>query len=79
MMSKVYWNERVGFDDSDSNAKIKKTANGFITAVPRVARTGVQIYASEELNLPPGKTIKVLRPENEVFDSTSLKTYTHNP
>lgn len=51
--------------------------NGFLKVPGRVARTGIQEYLACELGLDgdPMRVIKVMRPEDEVFNSDSLSSY----
>lgn len=57
----------------------RKTADGYMVAHARVARTGVQVYLRKELGLDGDGTINVYRPESEVFKRDSLATYAHKP
>lgn len=51
--------------------------NGFLKVPGRVARTGIQEYLACELGLDgdPMRIIKVMRPEEEVFNADSLASY----
>ncbi|CAM0010001.1 head maturation protease [Vibrio phage K367 g1] len=51
--------------------------NGFLKVPGRVARTGIQEYLACELGLDgdPMRIIKVMRPEEEVFNDASLSSY----
>lgn len=53
------------------------TDEGFLRVPGRVARTGIQEYLASELGLPgnPNRIVRVMRPEDEVFDAESLASY----
>ena len=53
------------------------TDEGFLKVPGRVARTGIQEYLARELGLDgdPNRIVRVYRPEEEVFNDTSLGTY----
>jgi len=63
----------------DASAKFRKTSDGYLTAVPRVARTGIQLYAGDEVGMPELRTVRVYRPPDQVFDRASMLTYGHKP
>lgn len=53
----------------------RKTADGYLVAEARAARTGIQIYSGAEVGRPDLGVVRVMRPENEVFDRASIATY----
>jgi hypothetical protein len=64
------------------DAKIRDTADGYMVATPRVARTGIQLYYGSELGLTGDdakKIVRVYRPEEEVFNTDSLSTFAYKP
>jgi hypothetical protein len=66
----------------DEGAKVRTTADGYLVATPRVARTGIQLYYGSELGLTGDdakKVMKVFRSEDEVFKTDSLATYGFKP
>lgn len=63
----------------DKGANVRKTADGYLTANVRVARTGIQIYRGSELGLNDVEFVRVYRPESTVFDKDSLHSYAHKP
>lgn len=67
------------FDTVDvSSARI--TAGGFLVAEAKVARTGIQLYTADELNMEGGdKIIRVYRPPEEVFAADAMASYAHRP
>ena len=76
----------IRFTDRTSVGDIKETAEGYLVATARVARTGVQQYLASELGdvaaaagFKPNDVVRVLRSEKEVFDEASLRTITRLP
>jgi hypothetical protein len=66
----------------DDAAKVVVTKDGYLTAVPRVARTGVQLYYGSELGRvgdDASKIFKVFRPEEEVFATDSMQSFAYKP
>lgn len=57
----------------------EKTKDGFLIANVKVARTGIQIYSGREMGKPTMDTVRVWRPESEVFDEDSVVTYVNRP
>lgn len=57
----------------------RRTSDGYLVAVPRVARTGIQEYAGFEVGRPSVDTVRVYRPEDEVFHADALKSLAHRP
>jgi hypothetical protein len=56
----------------------KTTREGFMVAMPNVARTGIQTYTAAEMGLTdrsPGDVIRVYRPEAAVFDTASMRSF----
>ena len=58
---------------------VKRTADGYLAAYARVARTGIQIYKGKELGRPDLGDVAVYRPASEVFDKAALKSFAHRP
>lgn len=78
-MAKIQMSDRYAFDDE---AKVRFTADGYMVAMPRVARTGIQLYYGGELGLTgkdASKVVRVFRPESEVFNTDSMKTFAYKP
>lgn len=61
------------------DAAPKRTADGYLLASPKVARTGIQEYLGSELGRPDLSIVRVYRPENEVFSRDSLHSFAHRP
>lgn len=57
----------------------RKTSDGFLIADVRAARTGIQIYRGVEVGRSDMDTVRVYRPEDEVFAKDALRTYAHRP
>lgn len=72
---KVSITEHQAFDA----AKVSKTPEGFLRAAPLVARSGIQTYKGHEFDRPQTDTVRVYRPETEVFSADSLKSFAHRP
>lgn len=60
-------------------ASIRKTNDGYLTAMPRVARTGIQIYSGRETGKPNMERVRVYRPESEVFSRDMMHSLAHKP
>lgn len=67
--------DRISLDASD----IRETADGYLVANPRVARTGVQLYRGSEVGRPTLDVVRVYRPEAEVFSKDSMHTFAYKP
>jgi hypothetical protein len=63
----------------DDGAQIKDTADGYLTALPRVARTGIQLYRGSELGVKDKGVVRIFRPEDEVFNKDSLASFAGKP
>lgn len=57
----------------------KRTADGYLAASARVARTGIQIYSGRECGRPDLEFVRVYRPADEVFKADAIKTFAHRP
>lgn len=57
----------------------KRTADGYLAASARVARTGIQIYTGRECGRPDLDFVRVYRPEDEVFSAASMRSAAHRP
>jgi hypothetical protein len=63
----------------DDGAQVRKTGDGYMTAMPRVARTGIQLYRGSELGVKDKAIVRVFRDEAEVFNKDSLATFVGKP
>jgi uncharacterized protein len=68
--------ETVAFDDA---AEVKRTRDGYLVAVPRVARTGIQVYLGQEVGRPDMDRVRVYRPADEVFHKAAMSSIAHRP
>ena len=66
------------FDDLKTTGKTRITKDGYLVAVAKVARTGVQDYLGSELGIDK-EIVRVMRPETEVFAKDSLASYSGKP
>ncbi|MDX0165247.1 DUF2213 domain-containing protein [Sinorhizobium meliloti] len=67
------------FTDTAPIAGTRRTADGYLVADVRTARTGIQLYAGHEVGKPEMQVVKVYRPGDQVFDKASLGSYAHKP
>lgn len=67
------------FLDAVSAGTPRRTSDGYLVADVRAARTGIQIYGGHEVGRPDLATVRVYRPESEVFHKDSLASYAHKP
>lgn len=65
----------MNFLDVQAIGDIKTTREGFLTAVVRVARTGIQQYTGAEMGRPDLATVNVYRPEAEVFNRDAINSF----
>lgn len=70
--------EIVVIDEAGPGAP-RYTKDGYVTASVRAARVGVQIYSGASLGKPELASVRVYRPDAEVFSKDSLETYAHRP
>jgi len=61
------------------DAKPRLTADGYMIAMPKAARIGLQDYMGSEVGRPDLKVVSVYRPEEEVFNKDSLASFAHKP
>lgn len=61
------------------DASLRVTNDGYLVAMPRVARTGIQLYKGDEVGRPEMPTVKVMRPEAEIFSQDSLHSFAYRP
>lgn len=55
------------------------TADGYLVADARIARTGIQTYLGAEVGRPDLAIVRVFRPEAEVFAADAMKSFAHRP
>lgn len=61
------------------DAKVEITGDGYLKALPRIARTGIQLYRGIECGRDDLDFVRVYRPEDSVFASKATHSYTHLP
>lgn len=76
----------IRFTDSVKIGDTKETAEGFLVATARVARTGVQLYMAHELGdvatnagFKPNDVVRVYRHEDQVFSDGVMRSITRVP
>jgi hypothetical protein len=67
--------DHVALDKAD----VRMTNDGYLVCMPRVARTGIQIYGGNEVGMPSMDTVRVYRPPEEVFNKDSMVTFAYRP
>jgi hypothetical protein len=58
---------------------LRRDSAGNLVGVARAARTGIQLYAGYEVGRPDMKTVKVYRPEEEVFHRDTMRSMAGAP
>lgn len=73
------------FTDTVSVAGTRRTTDGYLVADARAARAGVQIYSGVECDpenqhgMKARDTVRVYRPEEQVFARDTLASFAHRP
>lgn len=67
------------FSDAATLGGTRKTADGYLVAEAYAVRTGIQLYRGSEVGMIDRDVVRVYRPEDEVRDPESLKTFSHAP
>ncbi|MER8959314.1 DUF2213 domain-containing protein [Mesorhizobium sp. M0701] len=67
------------FTDAVTVAGTRRTEDGYLVAEARCVRTGIQIYAGDEVGKPELKTVRVYRGPDHVFADASLQSFSHAP
>lgn len=57
----------------------RRTADGYLVAEVRAARTGIQTYTGAEVGRPDLATVRVYRPPEAVFAADALQTFAFRP
>lgn len=65
--------------DTVSLGDARTTADGYMVADARIARTGIQQYLGSEMGRPDLSVVRVYRPEDEVFAKDALASMAHRP
>lgn len=64
---------------ADKGTKMRQTADGYLVASPRIARTGIQEYLGIEMGRPDLERVRVYRPEGEVFSKDAVRSLAGKP
>lgn len=67
------------FIDAAPIAGTRRTADGYLVATVKTARTGIQDYAGWEVGKPVMPVVRVYRPAEQVFSKDSMGSYAHKP
>jgi hypothetical protein len=68
------------FADAAEISGTRRTADGYLVADCKVARSGIQLYYGHEIGEgEPNQEFRVYRPEAEVFKKDSLQSYAFRP
>lgn len=71
--------------DSVTASNVRRTADGYLVAEARVARTGIQDYLGKEVDpdnehgLRDKPIVRVYRPESSVFHKDAMQSYAYRP
>jgi uncharacterized protein len=65
--------------DFDDAAEARIVDGGYLRAMPKIARTGIQLYHGKECGRPDLEKVRVYRPQDAVFSPDAVKSYTHLP
>lgn len=55
------------------------TRDGYLVVDAKIARTGIQVYAGAEMGRPDLASVRVFRPEEEVFAGDAMASLAHRP
>lgn len=69
----------MNFTDTVTVAATRRTADGYLVADARIARTGIQHYRGAEIGRPDADMVRVYRPGAEVFSEDTLRSAAHRP
>lgn len=69
----------IRFTDTHPVGSTTKTAQGYLVATARIARTGVQEYLASEVGLVGDHVVRINRPAEEVFHADSIKSLSRVP
>lgn len=67
------------FTDAATISGARITADGYMVADVRCARTGIQTYRGYEVGKPDMKEVRIFRPEEEVFHADAMGSIAHRP
>lgn len=67
------------FTDRATISGTHRTADRYLAADARIARTGVQIYSGQDAGKPSMATVRIYRSPDEVFAPASMASIAHKP
>jgi uncharacterized protein len=67
------------FTDRATIAGTHRTADQYLAADARIARTGIQIYSGREVGKPEMASVRVYRAPEEVFAAGAMASVAHKP
>lgn len=67
------------FADAVALKGSRVTNDGYLVVDAAIARTGIQNYAGSEIGRPDLDTVRVFRPEAEVFSDRAMASFAHRP
>lgn len=67
--------DQIAIDAKD----MRLTGDGYLVAMPRVARTGIQLYRGFEVGMRDKAVVRVYRPPNQVFAKDSMHSFAYKP
>lgn len=56
-----------------------RTTDGYLVTEARFARSGIYEYAGRDVGKPEMETVRVYRPEDEVFSADAMASFAHKP
>jgi len=70
---------KIKFTDTHQIGSARKTAQGYLVATARIARTGVQEYLARELGMVGDGVIRINRSPEQVFHTDSIQSLSRVP
>lgn len=67
------------FTDTFLIDRVRRTSDGYLAAVARIARIGIQVYTGDEVGKPELPMVRIFRPADEVFHADSMASFAHRP
>lgn len=65
--------------DTVALSDARTTADGYLVADAKIARTGIQTYSGTEMGRPDLAAVRVWRPADEVFHGDAMASMAHRP
>lgn len=70
---------RINVADRMEISGTSRTADGYLVADARIARTGIYEYAGREMGRPDIPVVRMYRPDATVFSDASMASFAHKP